>query len=92
MSFYVDKNGKSIRCDILALLPGNNDNETYIAFTDYEEKENNDHYIQYALVIKDNDNYRIEEFEDEDIVSRLKELVADKIAKYTFDYLENNYE
>jgi hypothetical protein len=79
LSFYVEKNGENIKCDILALIPGDNDFETYVAFTDFIEQENGNNYMQYAKIVNHGDSYSIEEFEDEEIVNQLKNIMAEKI-------------
>ncbi len=92
LSFYVQKNGENIKCDILALLPGDNDNETYVAFTDFIEQENGNNYMQYAKIINNGDSYSIEEFEDPEIVDKLKTIMAEKIFQSLEEKAGNSYE
>ena len=90
LSFYVDKNGMKTKCDIIAMISGENENETYVAFVDYLEGNNNG--FQYAKIIKNDDTYSIYEFEDENIVEALKEKISDNIKENVFKSLEENNE
>ncbi len=89
LSFNINKDGKEIECKILALINGENENESYIAFC-YANEVNN--YVQYAKVIKNNNEYSIEDFENEEIVNRLMSKIIERVSDETFSYLENNYE
>ena len=79
LSFYVIKNGEKVKCDVIAMINGENDNETYVAFVDYLESNNK--AIQYAKIIKNNDIYSIHEFENENIVEALKEKIFDNVKE-----------
>ena len=91
LTFYVEKNGQKIKCDIISMIPGESDNETYIAFTDYIEDENGPS-IQYAKVVKYDNNYSIEEFDDEIILEQLRDKMNDDIIKFYKENMENIYE
>lgn len=82
LSFYVnDNNGNSIKCDIISMIPGENDNETYVAFTDYIDI-NNEPSIKYAKIVKYLDDYSIEEFDDENILEQLRNKMSEDIMNY----------
>lgn len=88
LTFYVEQDGENIKCDIVSMIKGSNDNETYVAFTDYK-----DHYLQYAKIIKTEEgNYLIEKFDDESIINELKNKVSDDISTFVGNNMENNYE
>ena len=91
LTFYVEKNGEIIKCDIISMIPGENNNETYIAFTDYIENENGPS-IQYAKIVKQDDNYSIEEFDDDIILEQLQDKMNEDIVKFIKENMENNYE
>ena len=92
LTFYVEKDGENIKCDIVSMIKGENDNETYVAFTDYKEKDGKG-YLQYAKIVKLEDgNYSIEKFDDEQILEELKNKVNDDISTYIYDKLESAYE
>lgn len=84
LSFYVNKDGKSIKCDIVSLIP-DGDNTTYVAFTDYQTDSLGRAYLQYAKIIKNASDYVIEEFDDPEIVSKLLEKIFDDLSKYALD-------
>ena len=87
LSFYVDKNGQSVKCDILAMLPGENEFETYVAFFD-DLDHKTDNVMQYAKIISNNGTYAIQEFEDDAIVEQLKE----KVIYSAKDYIDKQME
>jgi hypothetical protein len=91
LSFFVEKDGKTIKCDIISMIPGENDNETYIAFTDYIE-ENNEPSIKYAKIIKKDNNYSIEDFNDELILEQLQNKMNEDIMNFIKENMENSYE
>ena len=91
LSFYVEKDGESVRCDIVAMIPGEEDYETYVAFVDHLETKT-DTEIQYAKIIGVGDTYRIEEFENPVIVDQLKEMVANNVKEYIDKEMGNSYE
>ena len=90
LSFYVEKDGESVRCDIVAMIPGEEDYETYVAFVDHLETMKEPE-IQYAKIINMGDSYRIEEFENPAIVDQLKDMVANNVKDY-IDKEMDNYE
>lgn len=84
LSFYVNKDGKSIKCDIVSLIPEGED-VSYVAFTDYQTDSLGKPYLQYAKIIKNSNDYIIEEFDDPVIVSKLLEKIFDDLSKYVLD-------
>ncbi len=84
LSFYVNKDGKSIKCDIVSLIP-DGDDTTYVAFTDYQVDSLGKPYLQYAKITKKSSDYVIEEFDDPAIVSKLLEKIFDDLSKYALD-------
>ena len=87
LTFYVFKNGEQIECTILAHIRGEANNISYVAFNDGLDTD-----VQYAKIIKNGNQYMIDEFDNLGIVEQLKNMIIDEINKDTFTYLENNYE
>ena len=77
LSFKVYRDGKVIRCDIVACVVDEN-NEVYIAFTDYI----NDDAIQCAKLTRKGKQFAIENFDNAYIVEKLKEKVACEILNF----------
>lgn len=89
LTFSINKDGQEINCIILSAIPGEYENESYVAFC-YETEKNDG--IQYAKIIKNDDIYIIEEFENQIIVDELMNKIIEIINKETFSYLESYYE
>jgi len=92
MSFYVNKNGENIKCEILSLVPGENENETYVSFTDFIDHGDGNNYIQYAKIISNGEDYAIEEFENPEIVKELKDKIVDKMWNDGKSKMEYKYD
>ena len=88
MDFYVSKDDKTIKCNIVSLIPGDNELINYIAFTDYTYLDDGSFYLQYAKLIKNDDNYIIEEFEDDAIVAKLVEKLEENLFQFAFTHVE----
>lgn len=91
LTFYVEENGENIKCDIISMIPGDNDNETYIAFTDYK-KDGNDYCVKYAKIIRSGEEYSIEEFDDDVILEELMSKMNEDIIKFVNENMENGNE
>ena len=88
LTFYVPKDGQMIECRILAIVPSNESGISYVAFCDSIDEKN----VQYAKIIKINDEYMIDEFENDSIVSELKNKIIDSINNEVSSIVENDYE
>lgn len=84
LSFDVlDDNGNTVKCDILSVVPNEeNKDETYVVFTDYMLDENDEFILQYGKVIENNGEYSLETINDPKIIDLIKDSLNDEIVKY----------
>ncbi len=80
ITFSIVKDGETINCHVVSVIPGENDNESYILFIDPNYSEG----LSYGKVIKDGDSYKLEDFDDENIVNELTQRMFDDISNFAF--------
>ncbi len=92
LSFTVNKGGVEIICDILSVIPNEeNSNEPYVVFTDYMLDENDEFVLQYGKVVEpEPEEYILQNIEDESIISKIKEALNDDIVNYVNTEIQNN--
>ena len=78
LSFFINIDGKEIKCHIVSMINGENSDETYVAFIDGEIEDKNKS-LQYAKIIKNNDEYIFEPFENEEMCESLSKKIIDNL-------------
>ncbi len=87
ITFSINKDGKIIECHVASIIPGDNDNESYILFVDPESDG-----LSYGKITKNNEEYKLEEFNDENIINELAKKLFDNISNFAFEKEEINNE
>ena len=84
LSFDVlDEEGNTIKCDILSVVPNEeNNNESYVVFTDYMLDENDEFIMQYGKIIDNNGEYTLEKIDDPKVIDLIKDSLKDDIVKF----------
>jgi len=86
--FTINKDGQDVKCDIISLINGEDENETYIAFTDHTKDENNQEYLQIAKVIKNGDQYIINDDIKKEYVKNLVDKMYNSLYKFAMNGVE----
>lgn len=77
MSFSITKdNGEEIKCDVLSII-NDDENKTYILYTDYSLNENNEYNVYVSQMINDGEDFRIEEIDNLDLIPGFQEIYED---------------
>ena len=94
LSFTVkDELGEDIVCDILSVLPNEeNENESYVVFTDYMLDENNEFIMQYGKVIEESGEFKLLKVEDPKEIELIKDGLKDDIVSYVNKAVQDNLE
>ncbi|NLA33128.1 MAG: DUF1292 domain-containing protein [Mollicutes bacterium] len=83
ISFTItNSNNEEVVCDIISIIPSpNNDNESYILFTDYSLDEEDNYYMQYAKIIK-NEDYYITDIETTEELEYVKDVFSQDLINF----------
>ncbi len=92
LSFTIkDKDGQDVVCDIVSVVPNEeNEDEPYVVFTDYMLDENDEFIMQYGKIVEENGNFALKTIEDQNIIDKIKELLADDVVSYVNNQIEEN--
>ena len=88
LSFIINKDGQDVKCDIISLVNGETEDETYIAFTDHTKDESNHEFLQIAKVIKNGDEYVINDDINKDYVKKLVDKMYNSLYKFAMKGVE----
>ena len=94
LSFTVkDDDGEDIICDILSVVPNDdNDEEPYVVFTDYMLDENDEFVLQYGKIVEENGEYTLQKVDDPKVVDLIKDGLKDDIVSYVNKAVQDNIE
>ena len=94
LSFTVkDDDGEDIICDILSVVPNeDNDEEPYVVFTDYMLDENDEFVLQYGKIVEENGEYTLQKVDDPKVVDLIKDGLKDDIVSYVNKPVQDNIE
>jgi uncharacterized protein YrzB (UPF0473 family) len=95
MNFTIlDNNGKEVFCDIISLIPNEDNTKTYVVFTDYSKDEDDNIVFMYGNLVIDGEDINLERNVSEDEVTYIKSKLGDDFCNHVIDYLkkENIYE
>lgn len=91
LSFTVNKDGVDLTCDVLSVVPNEeNENEPYVVFTDYLLDENNEFILQYGKVIEVEGEYVLKNIEDETIIEKIKNALNDDVVNYVNTQIQDS--
>ena len=88
LNFTINKDGQDVKCDIISLINGEFENETYIAFTDHTKDESNKEFLQIAKVIKNGDEYIISDDINKEYVKKLVDKMYNSLYKFAMKGVE----
>ena len=72
-------NGKKITCDVLSVIPNDeNKNEPYVVFTDYLLDENDNFILRFGKIVEENGEYRLSGVHDRDTIRKIREQLEDE--------------
>lgn len=87
----ITENGTEIQCDILSIVPNEeNKNEPYIVFTDYMLDEDGEFVLQFAKMVEEDGQYRLEKVVEKDIIVNIREQLTDDIVSYVNKQVQDN--
>ncbi len=89
MNFTIlDKNGKEVFCDIISIIPNDDNTKTYVVFTDYSKDEDDNIVFLYGnLVVKD-EEVELETDVNEEEVHYIKSKLGDDFCNHVIEYLK----
>ena len=77
MSFtIVNNDGIEVKCDVLSIINDEED-KTYLLYTDYILNDNNEYNVYVSQLIKDEDNFILEEIDNLDLGAGFQEIYED---------------
>jgi len=84
-------NGEDVICDIVSIVPNNNDsNQPFVVYTDYMLDENKEFILQYGKIIEIDGEYVLRKVTDEESIDKIKEGLKDDIVNYVNKQIEQN--
>ena len=93
LSFEIEENGMTLKCDILEVVPNkNNSDEPYVIYTDYSLDDNDEFKEKYDKLVSNNGNYYIEVNLSSDEIQFIEESRDNEIIHYVNDIINENIE
>lgn len=87
ISFTVtNDNGIEIKCDVLAIV-NDEENKTYLIYTDYTFNQNNEYNVYVSQVIRDSDGFTLERIENYEMIPEIQKMYEDILKQLSS---ENN--
>ena len=72
----VNNDGIEVKCDVLSIINDEED-KTYLLYTDYILNDNNEYNVYVSQFIKDEDNFILEEIDNLDLIPGFQEIYED---------------
>lgn len=72
----VNNDGIEVECDVLSIINDEED-KTYLLYTDYILNDNNEYNVYVSQLIKDEDNFILEEIDNLDLIPGFQEIYED---------------
>ena len=77
MSFVITNDkGVEVKCDVLSVI-NDDDNKTYIIYTDYTLNNNDEYNIYVSQMISEGDSFKLEEIDNLDLLPGFQEIYED---------------
>lgn len=77
MNFTITNNeGVEVKCDVLSVME-DDENKTYLIYTDYTFNDNNEYNVYVSQMIRDGKEFRLEEIDNLDLIPGFQEVYED---------------